>query len=479
MTLRGLIPAAGEGVRAYPATKRIPKVLLEIAGKPLIVRNLEMLRDQLGVREATVIIGYLGQQVREVLGGGESLGMRLDYVVCEDPKVGLARGLLLAAERFSEPFVTILGDELYLDSNHGELKDRALGDALAVCAVQPCQNARLIQKNYSVELAGEKILGVEEKPAVVKSDLLGLGTYVFQPRIAEWIRKTPASPRSGRVELTDVLMQAIRGGETILPFHCRGLYFNVNSVEDYNDANYRARDLHFERYKVSVVLPAYNEESSIGYVIDDFLPHVHEVLVVDNSSRDRTGEVARSHGARVERVSLRGYGDSIKHGLDQAEGDILVVVEADHSFHAKDLGKFLEYLKDADMVIGTRTTRQMIEQGSNMEGLLRWGNVAVGKIVELLWWGQEPRFTDVGCTYRAIWRDAWRSIRERLHGVGPEFSPEMMIEILRARKRVIEIPVSYHPRVSGTSKHSENYVKISKTALRMLKTIFRKRIFGR
>src|SRR5262245_51885788 len=108
MTLRGLIPAAGEGVRAYPATKRIPKVLLEIAGKPLIVRNLEVLRDQLGVREATVIVGYLGQQVREALGTGEALGMRLDYVECQDPKIGLARGLLLGAERLAAPFVTIL-----------------------------------------------------------------------------------------------------------------------------------------------------------------------------------------------------------------------------------------------------------------------------------------------------------------------------------------------------------------------------------
>jgi len=54
------------------------------------------------------------------------------------------------------------------------------------------------------------------------------------------------------------------------------------------------------------------------------------------------------------------------------------------------------------MVIGTRTTRQLIEQGANMEGLLRWGDVIVGKLIEGLWWGQEPRFTDVGCTYRAI-----------------------------------------------------------------------------
>ena len=73
------------------------------------------------------------------------------------------------------------------------------------------------------------------------------------------------------------------------------------------------------------------------------------------------------------------------------------------------------------MVIGTRTTRQMIEQGANMEGPLRWGNVLAGKLVELLWWGQEPRFTDLGCSYRAIWKDAYLKIRDRLQGIGPEF----------------------------------------------------------
>ena len=64
MTLQGVIPAAGEGIRTYPATRYIPKVLLEIAGKPLIVRNAEILRDQLGVRDISVIIGHLGDQIR-------------------------------------------------------------------------------------------------------------------------------------------------------------------------------------------------------------------------------------------------------------------------------------------------------------------------------------------------------------------------------------------------------------------------------
>src|SRR2546423_10956903 len=118
MPLRGLIPAAGEGVRAYPATRYVPKVLLEIAGKPVIVRNIEIMRDQLGVRDITIIVGYFADQIRAALGNGEQFGVQLDYVVCPDPKVGLAQGLLPALDRFAAPFIAILGDEIYLDTNH-------------------------------------------------------------------------------------------------------------------------------------------------------------------------------------------------------------------------------------------------------------------------------------------------------------------------------------------------------------------------
>jgi glycosyltransferase involved in cell wall biosynthesis len=206
------------------------------------------------------------------------------------------------------------------------------------------------------------------------------------------------------------------------------------------------------------------------------MDHVDEVFVVDNSSKDKTREVSLRAGARVETVALKGYGDTIRYGLDNAKGDILIVVEADSSFRAKDLGKLCEYMKDSDMVMGTRTTRQMIEQGANMRGLLRWGNIFVAKLVEALWWAQEPRFTDVGCTYRAIWRDAYLKIRDNLRGIGPEFSPEMMIEILRARKRVIEVPISYYRRSTGVSKHSKSCLGICRTALRMLRMILEKRL---
>ena len=67
---QALIPAAGRGLRAYPKTHHVPKVLLEVDGQPLLLRNLAILRDQLGIRDLTVIVGYLGDQVCDVLGNG-------------------------------------------------------------------------------------------------------------------------------------------------------------------------------------------------------------------------------------------------------------------------------------------------------------------------------------------------------------------------------------------------------------------------
>ena len=473
---RGLIPAAGRGLRAYPKTVQTPKVLLEIDGKSLIERNIELLRDGLGIRDITLIVGHLREQIQAALGDGSRLGVSLRYVVCSRPEEGLARGLLVARELFDGPFVTILGDELYLNSNHHRLPECLDADYDAICGVLPHADLHQIKRNYSVVIEGGRITSLTEKPTRIENDYLGCGTYVFTPRIFAAIESTPPSPRSGKVELTDAINRLAQGAPGVRPFFLEGEYFNINTRDDYNLAHFWFRDAGFAAKRVSVVIPAFNEEHSIAYVVRDFLPLVHEVLVVDNSSSDRTAAVAAAAGARVATVKLTGYGDTIRYGLDHATGDILVVVEADFSFRARDLSKLLEYLKDADMVVGTRTTRELVEQGTNMRGPVRWGNVVVAKLVELLWWNLQPRFTDVGCTYRALWREAYQAIRPLLRGVGPELSPEMMVAALQARKRIIEVPVSYHRRIGGESKHSANYYRISRTALRMLRTILLKRL---
>lgn len=478
MTLQitqALIPAAGRGLRAYPKTKYLPKPLLEIDGKTLLQRNIEILRDELFIKDITVIIGYEGEQIVSRFGSGESLGVALRYLKCDDPEIGLARGMLLAENLFHKPFITILGDELYHRGNHHELL-KVFDDSVQVlCAVLTTNDLHQIKKNYSLQMKDGVISALVEKPQVIENHWLGCGTFVFTPEIFTAIKQAHVSPRSGRIELIDAINLLAQSGNNIRPFHLTGQYFNINTVDDYNFAQYKIRAERFANCKVSVVIPAYNEEASIGFVVEDFKDQVDEVLVVNNSSRDNTAQVAAAAGARVETAKLIGYGDTIRYGLDRAIGDILVIVEADHSFKSRDLSKLLEYLKDADMVIGTRTTRELVEQGTNMRGPVRWGNVLVAKGIEALWWGQQPRFTDVGCTYRALWGETYQSIRPLLKGVGPELSPEMMIAVLQVNKRIIEVPVSYHKRIGGESKHSANYFKISQTALRMLRTILRQR----
>jgi NDP-sugar pyrophosphorylase family protein len=448
--------------------------MLEVAGRPLLQRNLELLRDALGIREVWIVVGHLADYVRGALGDGSGLGMNLHFVENTDIDGGLGTMLAVVEPHVHEPFVTILGDELYLDTNHAELADVA-GPYTAVCAIHRTDDTDVIAKNYSVTLADGRITGLVEKPEVAPTPYVGCGTYVFDPEIFRHARETPRSVRTGRLELTDIIDHAARAGDRVLPFELRGHYLNVNSVEDLNAANFLARSLRFPRHKVSVIIPAYNEAASIGRVVRDFRDLVDEVVVMDNASPDGTGAIARQLGAVVHSRPLAGYGDALRQGMDAAGGDIFVLVEADGTFKAKDLGKLLEFLKDADMVIGTRTTRQMIEQGANMDGILRWGNVVVGKLIEALWWDREPRFTDVGCTYRAIWRDAYLRIRPYLTRNDAAFSPEMMIEMLRIEGRVIEIPVSYYRRLGGASKHSSSRWHSMKTGMRMLRLILEKR----
>jgi dTDP-glucose pyrophosphorylase len=441
----------------------------------MLTRQLELLRDQLGIRRIFLVVGHLSEQIRDRYGDGAALGLELHYIDNPDVDRGLGTALLVAEPHIDEPFVMLLGDELYLESNHAELRsfDRPF---VGVCGIARTDDPEVIRRNYAIETDGDRITQLIEKPQDPDGPLFGCGTYIFTPQIFQYARQTPPSKRTGRLELTDIIDCAARESGLVFGFELTGRYMNVNTVMDLNLANFMCRTIHFENNRISLVIPAYNEADAISHVIRDFQGAVDEIIVADNQSSDGTADIARELGATVHSKPLRGYGHALREGMDAASGEILVLVEADATFRVNDLGKLLEYLKDADMVIGTRTTRQMIEQGANMDGLLRWGNVAVGKLIELLWWNVEPRFTDVGCTYRAIWRDAYMRIRSYLQRDDAAFAPEMMIEMLRAQGRVIEIPVSYYRRRGGVSKHSSSLWHSVLTGLKMLKLIFVKRL---
>lgn len=110
--------------------------------------------------------------------------------------------------------------------------------------------------------------------------------------------------------------------------------------------------------KLSIILPAYNEEIIIGNVLDEIrsVVDVHEIIVVDDGSDDKTADVARAHGAKVVRHPYNiGNGAAVKNGIRAATGDIIVLLDADGQHPPADIPRLISYIGDYDMVVGART----------------------------------------------------------------------------------------------------------------------------
>ncbi len=117
--------------------------------------------------------------------------------------------------------------------------------------------------------------------------------------------------------------------------------------------------------EVTVILPAYNEEAAIGKVIDDVHAAMrssgrsYEILVIDDHSGDRTAEIARARETRVLVRPVRGgSGASRRTGILAAQGEIIVMLDADGSYEAADIPKLLEHFPEFDQVNGARTSEQ-------------------------------------------------------------------------------------------------------------------------
>jgi glycosyltransferase involved in cell wall biosynthesis len=226
--------------------------------------------------------------------------------------------------------------------------------------------------------------------------------------------------------------------------------------------------------RVSLIIPALNEESSLPLVLDAVpRDRVQEILVVDNGSRDGTARVARERGARVIREDRRGYGSACLAGIAAADRpDVVAFLDGDFSDRPEELPQVLAPILEgrADLVIGSRTT------GSRERGALLpqavFGNWLATALIRLFW-GQ--RFTDLG-PFRAIRADALRAIGMR----DPDFgwTVEMQVKAARAGLRCAEVPVSYRRRV-GRSKITGTVRGTVLASRKILGTIFREALRGR
>jgi glycosyltransferase involved in cell wall biosynthesis len=219
--------------------------------------------------------------------------------------------------------------------------------------------------------------------------------------------------------------------------------------------------------KISVVIPAYNEEASIGYVLEE-IPRdlVQEVIVVDNGSSDETSTVAKSRGAKVILEPRRGYGSACLTGISHlSEGvDVVVFMDGDFSDYPDEIQNLLTTLwgQKADMVIGSRVL------GYNQKGSLtfpqKFGNRLSTRLIKLLF---GHTYTDLG-PFRAIRTEALKRLRMQDRTFG--WTVEMQVKALQHGLRVAEVPVSYRKRI-GKSKISGTVLGTFRAGLKILWTI--------
>jgi hypothetical protein len=230
--------------------------------------------------------------------------------------------------------------------------------------------------------------------------------------------------------------------------------------------------------RVVVAITAYNDAEATAQAAKNFSrqPGVIKVLVIDNNSTDNTAELATAAGATVIRETRQGYGFACIRGLAEslkvAGVNVVVLTEGDGSFFADDTEKFLTYIHNADLVVGNRVVRGLVDADSQMDHFFTWGNMAVAMLLRLRFWDGRhlgpAGLMDVGCTFRAIRRSALDRIMQDLLVGGNHFSPHMLMVAIARDLSVVEIPIRLRRRVGQSKGASQSMWKGIAVGLAMI-----------
>ncbi len=223
---------------------------------------------------------------------------------------------------------------------------------------------------------------------------------------------------------------------------------------------------------VDLIIPAYNEEKSIGKVLQD-IPKgfVRNVLVCNNGSTDRTEEVAKSFGARVLNQPAKGYGNACLKGIDfikslEVKPDVVVFMDGDYSDYPEEMISLVGPIQEEgyDMIIGSRALGNL-EKGS-MTPQQIFGNWLATTLIKMIY---NYEFSDLG-PFRSI---SWTKLVE-LEMKDRDFgwTVEMQVKAAKLKFKCKEIPVNYRKRI-GVSKVSGTIKGTILAGYKILWTIFK------
>jgi len=209
---------------------------------------------------------------------------------------------------------------------------------------------------------------------------------------------------------------------------------------------------------VSVVIPCLNEANSLAHCVDKAMGAFRkagltgEVIVADNGSADASIQIAEEHGARVLRVSERGYGAALRAGIIAARGPFIIMGDADDSYDFTDVPRFVEKLREGfDVVMGNRF-RGGIKPGAMPPLHKYFGNPGLTALLNTLF------HVGIGDSYCGM-RGFTRALYDRLdvRSSGMEFALEMIIKSAQIGARITEISIILWPDKRGRAPHLRSF----------------------
>jgi glucose-1-phosphate thymidylyltransferase len=277
-SLKGLILSGGKGTRLRPITHTSAKQLVPVANKPVLFYGIEAMAEA-GIEDIGIVIAPdTGPEIEQAAGDGSRFGVRISYIVQDEP-LGLAHAVL-TAEGFlgANPFVMYLGDNL-LQGGISELvaafREHEPDALILLTPVPDPQNYGVAELADTAPGKGGRVVRLVEKPTEPATDLALVGVYMFTAQIHEAARAIEPSER-GELEITDAIQHLVDGGMRVEPHIVRGWWKDTGRLEDMLEAN--------------------------SLILDNLIERVEGELI--DSRVD--GRVVIERGARLERTTVRG-----------------------------------------------------------------------------------------------------------------------------------------------------------------------------
>ena len=210
--------------------------------------------------------------------------------------------------------------------------------------------------------------------------------------------------------------------------------------------------------EVSVVIPCLNEAQSIGFCIDKALSAFRdmgiagEVVVSDNGSTDGSVDIAKEHGARVVHAEIKGYGSALRHGIREAQGEFVILGDADGSHDFAEIGRFVAKWRDGyEFVIGNRFA------GEIKDGAMSWhhrhlGTPVLTAILNLFF---STGVSDINCGMRGMTRELAAHLDFRTNGM--EFASESLIKAAKSGARFAEVSITMWPDRRDRPPHLRSF----------------------